>query len=252
MLSNNNHNSSCSYAEQIAAFIYDEITREEKLGFQAHLRNCQACADEVADFTLVRSSLEEWRAEEFAPLSTPGFEIPPAKSQTAKAVSRLESIRAYFSLSPATLSAGFAAVLFFIGFIWFFAAPNFKDQQIAENKIETINETVDLQPVETTENKISAISEENSPGETVVIPKPASRNQHISVSDSSNQVKSAQSSSRKRQTPRVREAVAGGERLNGKTANKTPRRNNVPTFSYEEYQDTSLRLSDILEEVSMK
>ena len=62
---NNNHNPSCAFAEQIVSYLYNETNAKEKAAFDAHLNNCSTCADELAGFGFVRSSIVEWKNAEF-------------------------------------------------------------------------------------------------------------------------------------------------------------------------------------------
>jgi hypothetical protein len=47
--------------------------------FETHLNSCAACADEFAGFNMARTSIIEWRNEEFLSLQTPLIEIPYEK-----------------------------------------------------------------------------------------------------------------------------------------------------------------------------
>ena len=77
MLDTNHYkNSSCAFAEQIVAYLYDEANPQEKTDFEAHLTNCENCADELSAFGLVRSSVQQWRTAEFLPMQIPAIEIP--------------------------------------------------------------------------------------------------------------------------------------------------------------------------------
>ena len=77
---NNNHNS-CQFAEQTVSYLYGEAAASEKAEYELHLKTCPTCADELAGFGFIRSSVLDWRNEDFAKLQTPAFDIPATKSK---------------------------------------------------------------------------------------------------------------------------------------------------------------------------
>ena len=80
-MSNNNgkNHVSCSSAEQIISYLYDELNVVERVGFETHLQHCSVCAVELANFGAVRSSILEGRNEEFLNIETPVFDVPISK-----------------------------------------------------------------------------------------------------------------------------------------------------------------------------
>jgi hypothetical protein len=66
----------CGFADEIVAYIYDELAGVERREFEKHLTVCAACTDEFAAVAGARYAVFEWRKEEFAPLSTPEIVIP--------------------------------------------------------------------------------------------------------------------------------------------------------------------------------
>jgi Putative zinc-finger len=46
--------------ERIVSYIYEELNRAERAEFEAHLKTCGACRDEVAGLRSVRSDLGSW------------------------------------------------------------------------------------------------------------------------------------------------------------------------------------------------
>jgi len=135
MLSNNHKRASCGYTEQMVSYFYDETNQAEKPIFEAHLTNCPACADELAGFGFVRSSLIEWRDEEFFKLDAPVFEIPTLKtiSQTVESDSRpwFSDFRKMFSFNPMTATAVLAALIVCVGLV-FIAVNSSNNSEVAE------------------------------------------------------------------------------------------------------------------------
>jgi hypothetical protein len=132
MLDNNNQNNgTCAFAGQIVSYLYGEAGAKEKTVFETHLNSCSVCADELAGFSMARSSILEWRNEEFLPLETPSIEIPHEKSRDfyiAEADSKVSrnwfsALHRVFSISPASpaliASASFAIVVICLGVILF-------------------------------------------------------------------------------------------------------------------------------------
>jgi hypothetical protein len=107
--------------------------------FEKHLNSCANCAEEFAGFGMVRSSVLEWRNEEFLSLETPSIKIPYEKQRdfyNAGADSKVSSdwiaaLRRVFSVSPSmTVSASFAIVAICLGII-FFASKSSNNVDIA-------------------------------------------------------------------------------------------------------------------------
>ena len=160
MLLDHNHKSTCKFAEDIVAYLYGEINKNEKLRFEQHLTNCNSCTDELSGFSMVRTSVLDWHNEEFSHLATPVIEIPyeqnvPVRSFVAESnnsPSLISKLRAFFSFSPVWTTAltGVAVLLVCIGL--FFIAINSQrtDDRASTNKIDS-NDTARTTP--TVENK---------------------------------------------------------------------------------------------------
>ncbi len=121
MFDTNKENSPCAFAEQLVSFLYEETDGRD--AFQAHLKTCAACADELAAFGSVRASISDWRALEFSALPTPKIEIPHALEQQAKGISVkfspssvpakswIDRLRETFAFSPALTAALFFVIV---------------------------------------------------------------------------------------------------------------------------------------------
>lgn len=66
----------CNHSDEIVAYIYGEISENDRRIFESHLGACTNCTDEFAIVSDARFSVFEWRKEEFAPLPTPEISIP--------------------------------------------------------------------------------------------------------------------------------------------------------------------------------
>ena len=104
-----NGKDSCLFGEELVSYIYDELPVAERRWFEGHLLNCSSCTAEFADLSMSRLGVYEWNRDEFVPLETPRFAIPYASPEPAG--SWLAAIRG-FVFTPVRLSfAGGALAL---------------------------------------------------------------------------------------------------------------------------------------------
>jgi hypothetical protein len=276
MLDNNNHkNLNCSFAERTVAYLYGEINAQEKAVFETHLNSCAACAEEFAGFSAARSSVIEWRNEEFLSLETPSMEIPYANtrefynSEIDSKVSHswIDKFRRLFSLSPAfNVSASFAIVAICLGII-FFANKSSNNNDVTGISGKNIEQTISSPKInhESLQDTTSTNDLEKRTGETPSGVRPKS----FVVVDKNNNRKTTSDSSAVRKISIVK--VADVSRISAKNLNqeanshkikaagfenkkqmfaqtgKIPRLNNV-----EEDEDKSLRLAELLEDDGAK
>lgn len=66
----------CEFTETLVALLYDEATAAEKREFEMHSRNCPVCLEEIISFGQVRNAVSEWREIDFASLETPAIQLP--------------------------------------------------------------------------------------------------------------------------------------------------------------------------------
>jgi len=253
---NNNHNnSSCAFAEQTVSYLYGEATAQEKTVLETHLKSCAACSEEFAGFGAIRSSISEWRNEEFLSLETPLMEIPYKKTQgfynsEIGSPSWFDKLRNFWSHSPAlTASASFAVIAICIGII-FFANNSSNDLEVAgfDNKntgkafaSQTVDE--EMKPtLSTTDASEKSIAEPNNGNQEMVSQKNTTRKSTVvkAVNSSGNTVKGSNLTAN---TPKIKEVNSGNKKMLAVQTNKIPRLNNV-----EEDEDESLRLAELLDD----
>ncbi|HWQ32813.1 MAG TPA: zf-HC2 domain-containing protein [Blastocatellia bacterium] len=58
--------SACGRQEDLIAYLYNEASRDERAGFERHLKECAGCSADLKAFQNVRHELELWQAP-FAP-----------------------------------------------------------------------------------------------------------------------------------------------------------------------------------------
>lgn len=120
MFDTNQPNSPCAFAEELVSYLYDENGNDGRAAMKAHLKTCAVCADELAGFGLVRTSISDWRAAEFSVLAKPQIEIPQAAAPVKIAAasvqtkSLLDKLRETFAFSTAWTTAATAAAALFV------------------------------------------------------------------------------------------------------------------------------------------
>ena len=253
MLSNNNH-STCAFGEQIVSYIYDEASAKERHEFESHLPNCLSCAEEIAGFGLVRSSISEWRKDEFFTLESPALEIPALRPVVVASEknSWFDEFRKLFSISPAW-ATGFAALILSIGLVWIFFGSSQNDFVASNKSVEVptvapivVNKTVE-QPkeekvsVNPKDEKVTDVPKNDLTTEQKpVLPK----NQVVKASNTAPKVKSV--------TPKTNNSMAVNK-SNKNNKSNTAQKQSAPTLTeMKDDEDNSLRLSEIFDEIDTK
>ena len=277
MLDNNNHNNStCAFAEQTVSYLYAETDAQEKTVFEAHLKSCSTCVEELANFSVVRSSVIEWRNEEFLSLEIPSIKIPFEKtrefykSETDSKVTRswFEELRRLFTLSPAlTASASFAIVAVCLGII-FFANKSSNNVEVADTSTKNTEQII-TSPSEVGNENFSntlstnglekGIGETSSGEQSKSLTANAKSNSRKTIPDSSAGRKNsiakvldvsrspAKSLNREANSQKIKPASIENKKPTFAQTGKIPRLNNV-----EEEEDKSLRLAELFDDADAK
>lgn len=254
MLDNNNYkNLPCAFAEQIVSYLYGEANAQENTVFESHLNSCAACAEEFAGFTAIRSSVIEWRNEDFSSLETPLIEIPfknPREfynSENGSTISRswFAEFRRIFTLSPARIaSISFALIVFCVGII-FFINKTSNNVDVAVSNSENTEKIIsspkaDKEIISNKESIASLSKEKNSVPNTTFKPKVFRKNPTAkAVNSSAISTKGANQAANARI---VKAANTGSKTPTFAQARKTLRLNDV-----EDEEDKSLRLAEMLD-----
>lgn len=268
MLDTNHQNSSCAFAEQLVSYLYNEANAQEKSVFESHLTNCENCTDELSAFGFVRSSVRQWRTEEFSPMQTPAMEIPFEKSpetviNSTEKHSWFANLRQLFTLSPAW-ATGFAVLFVCIGLT--FIIINFSGlNDVAESKhiapeksiVSPAIENKTEQNVEEVSNEIAKESSSDKIAETLeekpeieTVPRIAPKNSIEKVSNNTKRTPKneiiAQNSNNSAPVRKVKDI----NNINKATVAKNQQ---VPKLAdFDEVEDNSLRLADLMAEVENK
>jgi hypothetical protein len=260
MLNKNGHNSSCSFAEEIVSYLYDEAGVKEKTDFVAHLEKCSNCTDELTAFGFVRSSIQEWRNEEIFALEMPALEIPHL--QTANfagnsAVSDdsdswLDQIRKIFTLSPklAFGSAAFAvlAVCAGLGLIIFNSS---NENDIASNSNRNYQNDIAANVNKTSESAPSNPALEQQKTESL----PENKPEQVQFKSPKNSTEKASGNSKALPKNKALDKKPNSTMAETFIENKRDKTNNIqkqeaPKLSnLNEEEDNSLRLADLFAEI---
>lgn len=254
MFKENHQNLNCEFSEEIVSYLYNEMVEAEKFRFEAHLSNCQICVDELADFTSVRSSILEWRNEKFAVLPTPEFEIPfETKTQhlVTSEVSRpwYSGVRDFFKLSPIwmTASTAMAVLAICIGlvFVTINALRDNSGLEQAQEKVKPVSSpTTEVKKADTA---VSNSSQSNSsstqpPVSTTTSVEPKAPATPTKIVDRQ-PIKPQNSTVRRNVSPNL----VNKPNLSPKTKN-----GKLPSLTGDDEEDTSLRLSDLFDEIGTR
>jgi hypothetical protein len=265
MFDSKNYN--CAFAENVADFLYGEIATDDKAVFDAHLKTCRQCADELKSFGAVRASILDWRAFEFDRLETPTIEYKPIRPNAFETAVRTQSPfsswRRLFTFAPAF---AFAAVTLFLIVGIVLVARNFTESEpLAKVKNQPNNAQATVS---------SAESHNNQPAISV---SDSNKNENKFDSETANSTGSKDETARNVGEPRIVK-TANARRANVRVenlkvqkiynsaankaafgSNQTVAHNELntnlrraPKLSgvEDEEDDASLRLSDLLDEDS--
>ena len=121
MFDSRKQNPSCSFSEEIVSYLYDEMNEPLKNTFENHLSDCSACTDELAAFTSVSSTIQDWRKVEFQDLATPQIEIPYEQETQTASPSIFDQLAGMLPISPSFMKpvGAFAVLAITIGLGWF-------------------------------------------------------------------------------------------------------------------------------------
>ncbi len=278
-MSNNHHNSQCSFAEDLVSYLYGEINSAEKSKFENHLDKCSSCDEELAAFGYVRSSINDWRDEDFLVLETPEIAIPVFEKQQTIDNSIISSnsrlwfggLRNLFSLSPAwaTGTGAFAALAVFIGLTLVFINSS-KNSDLTESK-NPVNSTESIANTEKIAENNQIISEnkeeienkkdqpepifveKNSPEKVEIPSKSENLSPEKAVVTVSEKITKTNRNTKNQKPSET--SVAEKDRNNSNNKSNNSAVKNVPKLSNlaeEDENDDSLRLADLFDEVGSK
>ena len=228
-----NGKDSCLFGEELVSYIYDELPTSERHSFEGHLLNCSSCTSEFAELSMSRLGLYEWHRDEFVPLETPRFAIP--YEAPAPAYSWMDAIRA-FVFTPARLSFAGGALALLVVAIGLFYLADSNSSAVVENLGQP-------QPIEVPvpENtSVAAKAIDKVPDDKYITDKMLGEN---ASSEEAIPSKSAR-------TPAIIQAKTVKRSADRQLTARGNRPVKAPRLgTFEEVEDTSLRLADLVADI---
>lgn len=226
------NSASCSFDGDVLSYLYDEATDAERLQFEEHLENCEACVEELALLSDSRYSVYEWRMIEFAPMMTPEIVIPVAVPSRLESL--IQTLMTVFAFPRGLVAAG-------AGFAVLSIAGTFGFLLMSSMPINDVVQVTNSKPMVTPTQVTSVIkqSEEVSsiPGADVtsVVPK-------MNIPPFG-----------ERKPATVKTAVSAPQSQNTRGRSSRTQNRSVPTLSsYDNEEDKSLRLADLFDDLDTR
>jgi hypothetical protein len=103
----------CARADDLVAYLYNEVTDTEARDFETHMQHCASCRTELAAFGNVREAIGDWRQQALGSLAAPAMEdnvsqVSALATSPTRRRSALAALREFFTLSPAWMRAATA------------------------------------------------------------------------------------------------------------------------------------------------
>jgi hypothetical protein len=103
----------CSRADDLVAYLYQEASQQEALDFESHMQHCAACSEELVAFREVHTSVGAWRRQSLSFLQSNALEMNAASAQVTRTNERqpssaLAALKDFFTLSPVWMRASVA------------------------------------------------------------------------------------------------------------------------------------------------
>ena len=224
----------CASGEGLVGYLYGEGDADERSRFETHLAGCDACTAEFAELSFARLDVYEWKRDEFAGMETPRITVPYRESARA---SVFDAIRGWFAFPAQLAAASGFAVLAVVAGVWFVnPSPQERAGIGPASTPAPVNERAFVKPAAPAEPPASDEPDDAKPA----VRKPAAQ-APVRAETKPVQVKAAE---------RVAQPA--------KTANTAPRtvpvrRNAAPRLNdFEDEDDNTLRLGDLLAEIDTK
>ncbi|HEY0461896.1 MAG TPA: zf-HC2 domain-containing protein [Pyrinomonadaceae bacterium] len=259
MLNNNHKNSGCDFGEALVSYLYGETDAREKAAFEAHLRLCQACAEELEAFSGVQFAINDWKLKDFAELQTPVIEIPsksaenPSKASTPTGSWLPAFVRDLFSLTPprgwALATASLALLAVFAG-IALFALNSKNGGEIAGTNKNSKPAVVVPTVEKTLENSNDNANQSNSAVKDSK-PQTEQKTPEVAVSKPESENKRVVKAVNNQRQPSKSDDKATRKNNDARRSNKTDK-DVAPKVIPDDDEDDTLRLAELFEEIDTK
>lgn len=236
----------CHFADDLVAYLYNEMTEADSSVFENHLLDCSTCTDAFAEISDARFSVYEWQKVEFAPLATPHIVIPSEHKEAAASVSWFDSLRAVFS--PRYAFAGGAFALIFMLFSLVYLVP--REGHSNEDRALLDNANIAATP---TKIPTDIVQPADQPKDEVIVDK---RLITKDISSSATQVTVPKSNSGTTVLPVAvspsHQSVKVPEKSNTPVRSLKPPTTAPKLNDFDDDEDDSLRLADMLDDIETK
>lgn len=236
-------NEKCSLTQDVISYIYNEMSADELRGFEAHLDTCLYCTEELNGISIVTKSIDRWRIDAFDSLAVTNVSahfdkefIEPSEDKLTSGF--LQAIGSFFKFPRiAAIGVAFGSLIIGIALTATFLILNDGNNEIsmtsnspqssvnvnAQEKIDRTNH-VDgsVSPPDLSDN--SAVKDQEV---AIDLPTPSHR-----------MVNTATRSTTLRKNKPNESSVSKSTTVN------SPRLSN-----FEEYEDDTLRLSDLIDDL---
>lgn len=227
------NNTSCSFDGDVLSYLYDEATDAERLQFEEHLENCEACVEELALLSDSRYSVYEWRMIEFVPMMTPEIVIPVAVPSRLESL--IQTLMTVFAFPRGLVAAGAGfAVLSIAGIFGFLLMSS---NLPSDDVVQVTNSKPMVTPTQVTSVNKRSEDVSSNPGAdaTNVVPK-------VSIPLAG-----------ERKPATVKTAVSAPQSQNTRGRSSRTQNRSVPTLSsYDDDEDKSLRLADLFDDLDTR
>jgi hypothetical protein len=233
----NRHNSSCPHEEQIVSYLYREMPPAEIDKFESHLAVCGSCVDELAALSEPHLAVYEWRTNVFNRIPAPSVRLSFVEEHQPRTEGLLGRLTAILAGWPAGLrvGVGFAALLA-VGFSVFLLTRSPGISDVAQN-------------LEVPHHPIARESVVES-AQPPVVGLPAANEVSRVPDDASEPVrKVVRVKERVKTTVKATTARTGRSEFAANLKEKTTKQRTLRLNNFEEDEDTTLRLAELLEEV---
>jgi len=235
MDTNTNANNACPRSEAILSYIYAEMPDGERSRFQSHILDCQSCTDEFAGISEARFEVFDWKRTEFDELATPMISIPYRE----QAVTLREWFAGWMGVAAAVPAFALVLVAMIGGYSVWLTTHRVDRTGVAEiepMKIQTAGPaTLSAVPSVSAANETRAVV----PVRSQTKPQP----QYSKAKPSPRAASLPQSQYAKHIAPRIKLSSDVASTAEPSLSKKLPR-----LGIYDDDNDTSLRLAELLDE----
>lgn len=234
MFDSGNGPNGCGSADNLVGYLYGEMEEAAKAEFEVHLADCSSCAEELATFSALRISIGEWKTSEQNDVQASAAKEPSARGFLA---GLKEALSASFGIK-ALAGASIAVLVIILGVIAF---------SILTSQ-DTADQIANVAPAEEMPVKAPAESVSKPAGDDIAETgtsgkEPATETEPMRVSDQPERTRPNSVPVKKRSSQR-RDLVPPGQIAEN---NDPPR---LSEAAEEEFEDDSLRLTDLFSETS--